>query len=190
MGNIGQVISDLLLIVPAWVLVLVAVVILILGIPGYRYAVRERQIRERVRRLVRAEATLRDQLIEEAIALAHGDPHLLALMVREARKRTQPRAAARALEVLDAGDEAAQNMATRLRGEVTVQDPMLGRPQAIAAAALALLEAGNPDAARARVDAALELHPTDPVLRAAALRIASESPTASASPLDASAGDP
>jgi hypothetical protein len=194
MPGIGQLIADLSALVPPWVLWTLALVLLVVAVPGYQYSIRERQVRERVRRMVRAEPARRAQLVEDALTLAGRNPHLLALVVREARKRTLPLVQDRALAVLDAGDAAMQQEAKRLRSEVAVVDPMLGRPHAMAAAALAMLEAGNPEGARSRVEAALSQHPNDPVLRAAATRIAAEHPQPEAAVpsagVDGAPGDP
>lgn len=164
MAGLGRLFSQLVAVLPWWAIALIAVGFAVFGLPGYRYSVRTRQIRERARLLVRAPTERREALIQDALRLAGADPNLLGLVAREARKRTQPELYRRVLEVMDA-DPACASEVAKVRAEVQRDD----RPATTAilevAAVRTLLDGGAVDAARARLTAALTRFPQDAALQ-------------------------
>jgi len=98
--GITEFLNLLVTLLPPWALALVAVVVLAVGIPGYRYSMKHRRIQSLVRRMVRASPAAKAKLEDEAFAAAGRNPHLLALLARNARNRSLPHVRQRALDAL------------------------------------------------------------------------------------------
>ncbi len=93
-------------------------VLALVGVPTWLRGVREKQVRERARRLVRADPGDVERIADEAVRLARGDAALVRRFAAEARRLGVPRAELRALAAL--GDAAVEvPLATSNREDAT-----------------------------------------------------------------------
>lgn len=168
--GLSEVVEALGLLLPPQVLAAAAILLVLLALPGWLYGVRVRQIRNALRRTVRAAPAQRPALIARAFERAGHNPHLLALIVEDARKRDLPQAAQAALRQLDEHPKGGP-LAAKLRASVSRPPPPLARPIEAIARVEALLDGGATEAARAAVLEALEAHPEDPDLAALRARL-------------------
>jgi hypothetical protein len=86
--------------VPVEVLVVAVVALAGVGVPTWLRGVREKQVRERARRLVRAAPNEVAAITDDAVRIARGDAAMVRRFASEARRLGFPRAASRALAAL------------------------------------------------------------------------------------------
>jgi hypothetical protein len=86
--------------VPVEVLAPFVALLVAVGVPTWLRGVREKQVRERARRLVRASPGDVERIADEAVVLAKGDAALVRRFAADARRLGVPRAEARALASL------------------------------------------------------------------------------------------
>jgi hypothetical protein len=167
--GLGEIINALLGLLPPWAIALIAVGVVVVGAPGWMNSMRTRQIRSAIRRRVRAPLDEREPLAERAIERANGNAHLLALVCREARKRSMPDLYQRALDALKAADP---KVARQVEGDVAAKT---SEPMHVLEAVVrirALLDGGAVEAAAVRLNEALEQHPDDEELLALSVDVA------------------
>ena len=157
---------------PWWLQALLAAAVVLWIAPRFGYRIRSKQVREAIRRRVRAAPSERDALAERALERAGHDPELLAELVREARKRTQLDLVGEGLTRLVITPEG-RRLAQSLRSEQARPTGEVVHPWESEARIRALLDAGAHEAARARLDEALERFPDSEDLRALRAELAS-----------------
>jgi uncharacterized protein HemY len=167
--GIGQIIREIGELVPWPVLVLLVAALIAVGAPGYLHAVRLRQIRERVRRRVRADAADRDRLADEAIRLAGDNVDALVLLCREASRRGQPDLLQRAMVGLEATRD--RKAIDKLFSEIKRPAPTERSPTEVAVFITGLLDEGLTDVAAKNLEQALARHPGHPALLTLAERL-------------------
>jgi hypothetical protein len=155
---------DFLVLFLPWKVVAVGLVALALAaLPAWLETVRERQLRGRVRRMVRAESVSRAALVEQTFALAGGRASRLSRLVEAGRQYDQRDVVERALSALDEVDPPT---ARRLRALGAPPRPRLRDPLEAAVRVEGLLDSGMTARAREVLDEALRDHPADPELLA------------------------
>lgn len=169
MSGISELLHEIGLIFPPWMLLILAGVGLVVGIPGLQNSVKTRQIRERVRQMVRADPSRRVGLADNVMGVAGKDVHLLSLLAREARRREQLPLYQRALTALDALPEG-RKLAEAVRAEVRAPRDLMSPLQAIGRIEAAIDE-GQFGVARHRLSDALAQHPDHPELLALGQRL-------------------
>lgn len=165
MRGLGDVIHTLVVLLPTWALVLLGLGLAAVLLPGLRFRTRSRQIREAVRRMVRADPRARGALEARAFERAGESVHLIAEVAQEARKRTMPKLWDEALRRLDAHPKGAVE-AARLRRDARPAKPAPLHPVEVAVRVHALLAEGATEAARARLAEGLARSPEDAELLA------------------------
>jgi hypothetical protein len=167
---------------PLWAIGLIAAGLIVWLGPGWFSNIKLKQVRERVRRRVRATDEERRALLEEAMAIAADDEERLSALAREARKHVQADLYEAALTRMEE-QPMLRRAAARIRAEVARPDPVIERPMAVAAVVSELLAAGQVAAARVRLEPALQAHPTDPVLRSLQTQVSSAETAAPPAPV-------
>jgi hypothetical protein len=163
-GGIGQVVHALAKLLPPWALAIVIGAAALFFLRGFGFRTRSKQVREAVRRLVRATPETRDAILARAFERAGDHPDLLALLASEAARRGMPRLHADALAKLEAVPGGAP-LAAKLRREATREAQVAAlHPVEVAVRVRALLDQGLVDAARARLDEATAAHADHPSL--------------------------
>jgi hypothetical protein len=165
MGALVGLVQQIAAFVPPWVTALLVVALAAWGIPGFLWSVKTKQIRERVRRMIRATPEGRARALDEAMAIAGDDVVLVTLLAREARRLEQVAAADRALRHLE-GLPGGSAEAVKLRATAARPPTPTGHALGEAFAVRALLDEGLPRAASARWEAARTAFPGDPHLEA------------------------
>ena len=178
MRGIGDIFQVLSMWLPPWGVALLLGAIALALLPGLRFRTRSRQVREAVRRMVRATPADREALVTRAFDRAGNHPHLLAILATEARKRAMPHLYQRAMDALRAAPGGAAE-AARLHAEASRAkgDPL--HPLEVVLRVETMLDEGLTVAARVRLDEALGHHPGHPELLALLARL-----DATAPPLD------
>jgi hypothetical protein len=163
--GIGDIVSILQSFLPPWALAVIAVVALAVGGPAWFDNVRGKQIRGRIRKMLRADGPdARAAYAHEALELAGERPRRLVTLIREAHKYQLNELRDRALERLREGGASP--------ADVEVLDKLV-RPESKAAPTSLeavvrvekLLDAGLVVGAQEQLDAAMERFPEDPELR-------------------------
>lgn len=171
MRGLGDIVQVLFLLLPPWAIGVLAVVLAILVVPRLAYRIRSRQVREAVRRMIRATPEARVQHEARAFERAGDDVALLAELAREARKRSLPGVQAKAvarLEGTPAGRKEAKAFAAETAKPTVGPMHVLERRIRIER----LLDAELWEAARLQLDEGLRATPDDAGLRALADRLA------------------
>ncbi len=163
--GIGDIFKLLTAMLPPWALALLVVVVLVLALPGWNYSTRTKQVKNAVRRMVRAAPGERESLRARAFERAGEDAHLLALVAREARKRSLPRVYDEALRRLDAHSTLSSE-ADKVRAEVAAPKLEPLHADEVVIRVQALLDEGAVLAARSRLLEALQQHPEHAELQA------------------------
>jgi hypothetical protein len=155
----------LAVLLPTWAVVAIGLVLAVFLIRGFDFRTRTRQIREAVRRLVRAPPDARDAIVARAFERAGENPELVALLVAEAARRHMPQLHAAAMAKLASIPGApAQALLLHARGARAAATPL--HPIESALRVRAAIEEGLVEIARARLEEALETHPDHPDLLA------------------------
>lgn len=170
--NLLKMLGDFL---PLWAIGLMAAALVVWLGPGWFRNIKLKQVRERVRRRVRASEADQRALLDEAMQIAGDDEERLTALAREARKHVQADLYEAALTRMEA-QPMTRRAAGRIRAEVARPDPVIERPMAVAAVVTELLAAGQVAAARVRLEPALQAHPADPVLRELEAKVSSAAP--------------
>jgi hypothetical protein len=179
MGALVGLVQQIAAFVPPWVTALLVLALAAWGVPGFLWSVKTKQIRERVRRMIRATPDGRARALDEAMAIAGDDVVLVTLLAREARRLEQVFAADRALRHLEALPGGAPE-AAKLRATAARPATPTGSAMGEAFAVRALLDEGLPRAASTRWESARAVFPGDPQLEALGPLIAAASVDASA----------
>ena len=168
--GVGDIFQLLVWLFPPWAIALIAALTLLAALPGLRYGQRTRRIKSSIRQMVRADPARRSEMFERTLATAAEDGHLLALVAREARKRSLPDLYQRALEQLDAHPTLA-HQADVVRGETRRPKTHKRHPLEAAIAVENLIEEGLTTRAREQLEDALQDHPRDAALLELAARL-------------------
>lgn len=172
MAGLGTLVRTLGTVLPPWLVIPVAIVLLLAFLPAWVETMRHKQLRGLVRRMVRAEEAPRRALIDRALALARGRGPRLAVIVEQAMKYGQRALMDEALAALQAIDPLG---ADRLRAQQRPDSPKtVLHPLEVSVRVERLLAEGMREAAEARLDEALARHPRDPDLLALRARVAQE----------------
>ena len=170
MRAISDILSSLFLVLPAPVVYGLAVVIGLLLLRPWLKNVRAKQIRGRVRRMVRADDAQRDKLAAEAFRTARGNADHLYLLAFEARKRSFPALYQQALDALQAMPEG-RRLASQLNEQVAPEKSPTRHPAEWIAIIETMIDNGVYEGARLRLAEALDQHPSHPALLALPKRI-------------------
>ena len=155
---------------PPWALALLGVLIAIIMGPAWFDGVRSKQVRGRIRKLLRAESPDRARYADEALALAGERPRRLVTLVREAHKYGLRDLRDRALTRLHATGRAVEDVRV-LKKLVKKDKQKLRDPLQGVVRVEHLLDAGLPVGAEEALAEALAQHPTDPDLLALRARV-------------------
>lgn len=161
---------------PLWLMVPIGVGLVLVLVPNWLHGVRVKQVRERVRRMVRAPAGVRATLLDEARDIARADPELWSNLARELRRHTFAEMYRQVLEEMSAKPALAP-AAARIRNE-TERDRSTQTMRAGATAVLIeeLIQDGRWADAQSRLTSALAEHPDDALLLGLAERVAAAAP--------------
>lgn len=158
--DVGQVLNSL---VPGWAIPVVLGVAGVLMLPPWLESVRSKQIKGAVRRMVRADEALREQLSDRALALAGHRRLRLIGLVQEAIRYGQR-------ELIEAGlvrlesDPRGRRDAQALRDRIRKPGQRFRDPTEASVRVSALIEAELFVGAQEQLDEALERFPDDPEL--------------------------
>jgi len=155
---------------PPWALALIAVAIAVVMGPAWFDGVRSKQVRGRIRKMLRAPAEAHGGYADEALRLAAHRPRRLVTLVREAHKYGFRELRDQALQRLASTGKAAEDVRV-LRQLVKPAPEKLRDPLQGVVRVERLLSAGLPVGAREALDEALAQHPADPDLLALGARV-------------------
>ncbi len=163
MAGLRPLIDALFNLLPQWLALPVIALLVLALIRGFYFRTRVRQVRGLARQLMRADDARRARLIRDLFVLSEGNVILLGELVREAHKRSErallDRASAALLNLPGGPAELAR--VQRIEGMVAPPPDL----HAHVARVSGLLDEGLHAAARDRLDEALRLHPSDPLLK-------------------------
>ena len=166
--DIGQTVSS---IVPPWAMPFVLGAVALVLLPPWFESVRSKQIKGAIRRMVRAEPSLRQSLAERALHLAGTRRIRLLGLVQEAHRYGQHELLENGLKLL-AQSERGRADAQRIRDQYAPAPPVLRDPLEAVVRVESLLQQGLVVAAREQLDAAVRKFPNDPDLKRLENRVA------------------
>jgi len=155
---------------PPWALALIGVVIALVMGPAWFDGVRSKQVRGRIRKMLRAPTAERPPLAAQALELAGARPRRLVTLVREAHKYDLRDLRDEALRRLVATGKAPEDVRV-LRQLVKPPPTPVRDPLQAVVRVERLLELGLAVGAREALDEALAQHPDDPELRELSHRV-------------------
>lgn len=170
MRAISDILGSLFLVLPAPIVYGLAALIGLLLLRPWLRNVRAKQIRGKVRRMVRADDALRHRLAEEAFRTARSNADHMYLLAFEARKRSFPALYQRALDALHAHPKG-RPLAAKLTEQVAPERSPTRHPAEWIAIIETMLDNGVYEGARLRLTEALEQHPSHPALLSLPKRI-------------------
>lgn len=169
MRGITEIIRLIAELMPAWLLIPLLVGLGLLLVPVWFHTVRIKQIRGTFRVLARTtDRTTRDQLIEQAFALASKHPKRLVAIAEIATTHRLQAVTKRALQALSA---AGGHPADLARLEHRPKTPTPIHPLHIAARVDTLIDQGLVEAAREQLQQGEARYPSDPDLAQARTRL-------------------
>lgn len=162
LGDIFQTLGSLL---PPWALALVALLLAVVAGPSWFDNVRIKQVRGRIRKMLRATTAERVPLAEQALVLAAARPARLVALVREAHKYDLRDLRDEALRRLHRTGRAPEDVRV-LRELVQPKKPTYRDPLQAVVKVERLLGLGLVVGAREELELALAQHPEDADLQA------------------------
>lgn len=167
LSDVFQILATLL---PPWALAGVVAAVLVVGAPAWFDNVRSKQIRGRIRKMLRATTPEKPPLAAEALALAADRPRRLVALIREAHKYDLRDLRDAGLAHLEALGTAPEDVRV-LRKLVSPPPARYRDPLEAVVKVERLLDMELPVAAREALDEALRQHPGDADLLALGQRV-------------------